>query len=84
MRQTPVICLGTLDSDGIIQLSERPNLPAGPVEVVVRSIESGAETNKDWWTLLLRARAEREASGCNFRSRQEIDADLDALRSEWP
>jgi hypothetical protein len=72
---------GTLKGDGTLILAESPALPAGPVEVVIRPVQS-ATPGEDWWSYLQRARAGLEAAGHSFRTKDAIDAEIDELRSD--
>lgn len=84
MSQTPNIVRGTLLPDGTLELAERPSLPAGPVEVTIRPFSTPARTSvsgENWWECLQRLRAEREASGVPFRTREEIDIEIEEMRS---
>ena len=72
---------GTLNEDGTLILAESPALPAGPVEVVIRPVQP-LGLSEDWWLYLQRVRADLEAAGHPFRSKDEIDAEIDELRSE--
>ncbi len=80
MSDPEVIVRGRLTAEGTLKLDAQPGLPAGPVEVVIRplSSEGGAA---DWWEYLQRARAELEAAGYPFRTKEEIDAEIESLRS---
>lgn len=71
---------GILKSDGSLELVDAPNLPSGPVEVVLRSLTSSGREN--WWEYLQRVRMEAEASGSRFRSRDEIEAERESFRDE--
>jgi hypothetical protein len=59
-------------------LDQKPNLPAGPVRVTVQPVEAQADVME----VLRRIRAEQAASGYVPRSREEIDADVAAMRQE--
>ena len=84
MNQTEVIINGTLLPDGSLQLNERPALGAGPVEVTIRPVvKLESTTIQNWWDYLRKARADLEAAGHRFRSREEIDAEINAMRDEW-
>ena len=82
MTPAQVVVQGTLKPDGTLELDEKPNLPAGRVEVIVRAVPPPNPPPEDWWQFLQRARAELEASGHRFRTKEEIDADLEDLRSD--
>jgi hypothetical protein len=81
MNETPKIVRGVLNPDGTLVLDERPSLPAGRVEVTIRPLEKQGEA-EDWWAYMQRARAELEAAGHGFRTKEEIDADIENLR-DW-
>ncbi len=69
---------GTLRPDGTLVLDTRVNLPAGRVLVSVRP----AEARADVMQVLGRIRAEQAASGHVPRSREQIDADIAAMRQQ--
>jgi hypothetical protein len=69
---------GTLRPDGTLVLDASVNLPPGRVRVAVRPVEAGADVME----VLARIRAEQAASGHSPRSREQIDADVAAMRQE--
>ena len=69
---------GTLQADGTLVLDARPNLPPGRVRVRVQPVEAPADVME----VLRRIHAEQAASGHVPRSREEIDADIAAMRQE--
>ena len=71
---------GVLRPDGSLELASTPELPAGPVEVVLRTVPRPSGEN--WWEYLQRIRAESEASGRAFRSAEEIHAERKDFRKE--
>jgi hypothetical protein len=81
MRTSQVLIRGTLTVDGSLVLAERPSLPSGPVEVIIRSLPTTDTAGEDFLQYLQRARAELEAAGTGFRTNEEIDAELGELRS---
>jgi hypothetical protein len=81
MPTDQVIVRGTLKPDGSLELESPPNLPAGPVEVVLRSLSSPDQSSEDWWQYLQRARAESEAAGGPFRAKEDIDKEWQAFRN---
>jgi hypothetical protein len=81
MSALQVVIRGTLTSDGSLVLAERPSLPSGPVEVIIRSLPTADTASEDFLHYLQRARAELEAAGTGFRTKEEIDAELEELRS---
>ncbi len=81
MSASEVVVRGTLKPDGSLELMERPSLPAGPVEVIIRLLPTAEKVDEDFLQYLQRARTELEAAGSVFRTRAAIDADLEELRS---
>jgi hypothetical protein len=77
MGTEQVVVRGTLKPDGRLELDSPPNLPAGPVEVVLRSLSSPAQSREDWWEYLQRARAESEGP---YRTEEEIEAERQDFR----
>ncbi len=80
MNGPEVIVRGRLTAEGTLKLDAQPALPAGPVEVLIRPMSSEGEAG-DWWQYLQRARAELEAAGYRFRTKDEIEAEIESLRS---
>ena len=81
MNSTQAVVQGTLKPDGTLELDEKPNLPPGRVRV---SLDMEAiPAREDTWTVLERIWAERKARGMKSRTREEIDAEINALRQEW-
>ncbi len=60
---------------------ERPSLPAGPVEVIIRLLPTTEKVDEDFLQYLQRARTELETAGSIFHTRAALDADLEELRS---
>jgi hypothetical protein len=81
MSTLQVVIRGTLTSDGSLELAERPSLPSGPVEVIIRSIPTADTASGDFLQYLQRARTELEAADTRFRTKEEIDTELEELRS---
>lgn len=71
---------GTLREDGTLVLDQRIDLPPGPVKVTVQAIPDYQQT--DIWQFLERIWAEQRARGHIPRSKEEIDAELEASRQE--
>jgi hypothetical protein len=71
---------GTLREDGTLVLDQTPNLPPGRVKVTVEPVPDYTQT--DIWQFFERLWAEQRARGHVPRSREEIDADLEAARQE--
>ena len=71
---------GTLREDGTLVLDHKPDLPPGRVKVIVQAIPDYTQT--DIWQFFERLWAEQRARGHIPRSKEEIDADLEAARQE--
>jgi hypothetical protein len=82
MKLSAVIVRGTLKQDGTLELDEKPNLPPGRVQLVVQHLPEGAETRPGWWEVLQQIWKDQEARGYKGRSREEIDAEVAASRTE--
>jgi hypothetical protein len=81
MNVWQVLVRGTVKPDGTLELIEAPNLPPGPVEVLIRNQVTGEEGKESWWEFLERNRAELVSAGHGFRDKEAIDADLASRRS---
>ncbi len=81
MNETSNVIRGTLHPDGTLELAERPSLPAGQVEITIRPVLA-EQKGESWFECLERIRAKREATGYPFRTKEEIDADLEDIR-DW-
>ena len=82
MATAHVVVRGTLKPDGSLALDSPPNLPAGPVEVVLRSLALPTQSSEDWWQYLQRVRAELEAAGEPFRTAEAIDQERQDFRGD--
>jgi hypothetical protein len=78
----PLVLEGTLTPDGTLQLDERPNLPAGRVRVTVQPLAQEAPPGDTLMSRMQAVWAAQKARGYTPRSREEIDADIRALRDE--
>jgi hypothetical protein len=81
MTPTQLILHGDLKADGTLELFERPALPVGPVEILIRPLQTSRPASEDWWQYLQKARAELQSAGHSFRSKEDIDAEITELRS---
>ncbi len=80
MTSNAIEVQGTLREDGTLVLDEKPNLPPGKVRVTLQPVLDYAQT--PIWKFFEQLRAEQQARGFVPRSREEIDADVAALREE--
>jgi hypothetical protein len=71
---------GTLREDGTLLLDEKPNLPPGRVKVTVEPVPDYKQT--EIWQFFEQLWAEQRARGHVPRTREEIDAELEAARQE--
>jgi hypothetical protein len=71
---------GTLREDGTLVLDDKPKLPPGRVKVTVEPIPDLTQT--EIWQFFERLWAEQRARGHVPRTKEEIDAELEAARLE--
>jgi hypothetical protein len=81
-------CSGTLKPDGTLELDSVPALAPGRVEVILRSsVPAATPTPREgWWEIAERIWADQAVRGHIPRTKEQIDADLESLRSdagEW-
>jgi hypothetical protein len=69
-----------LREDGTLVLDQKPNLPPGRVKVTVEPVAEYTQT--EIWQFFERLWAAQRARGHVPRSREEIDAELEAARQE--
>lgn len=81
MSTDQVTVKGTLKADGTLELDDKPALPPGPVQVIVKSMHPVQKENT--WDVLQRVWDERKAQGMPSRTREEIDAEINEMRNEW-
>jgi hypothetical protein len=82
MSPSQVVIRGTLKPDGTLDLDEKPNLPAGRVQVTLQAVPEPTASGPGWWEVLQRIWREQAASGFKGRTKEEIDADVQQLRDE--
>jgi hypothetical protein len=82
MELTQVVVDGTLRPDGTLLLDEKPNLPPGRVRVTVQAAAAPVGPEDGVLARLQRIWAEQEARGDAPRTREEVDAEINALRDE--
>ena len=71
---------GTLLEDGTLLLDQKPDLPPGRVKVTVQPIADYKQT--DIWKFFEQMWADQRARGHVPRTKEEIDAELEAGREE--
>jgi hypothetical protein len=75
--------LGVVRPDGSLELAGKLTVPPGRVRVRVESLELSATPSESLVEFVQRTRRELEAGGHRFRTREEIDAELQELRGDW-
>ena|SRR5438876_1134155 len=76
--------LGTVRPDGTLELDQKLSMPPGRVKVRVEPMEAPAvKPGETLVEYVDRARRELELAGHKFRTKEEIDAELEELRNEW-
>ncbi len=83
MSAAQVVVEGILKPDGSLEVTEKFGLPPGRVRVTVEVFHEPSPAGENWFAYLERARAERELARAIFRSRAEIDAEIDSIRNDW-
>ncbi len=78
MSEPTVEVQGTLRADGTLELDTKPELAPGRVRVLLQPAEAQAEVIE----VLHRIHAEQAARGHISRTREQIDADISAMRQE--
>jgi hypothetical protein len=78
---TEVVVHGTLSPDGTLEIDQPVALPPGDVRVTIETLTS--KPRRDVMEVLAEIWAERKKLGMQGRSKEQIDADIDAMRNEW-
>jgi len=76
-----IVTHGRVTPDGALELDKNVALPPGPVQGTVQ-VASPEGAREDTWLVLERIWAEREARGIQGRSKEEIDAEISAIRDQ--
>lgn len=83
MSITVLEMLGTIRPDGTLDLDQKVTVAPGRVKVRVESVESAAPPAQGLVQFVQSLRQEMAAAGHQFRSQEEIDAEIDEMRREW-
>jgi hypothetical protein len=83
MSQVEVLVHGTVNADGTLHVDEKVNLPPGRVQISVRQVAPAISPQEDVMDVLKRIWAGKKARGHVPRTKEETDAELDAMRDEW-
>src|ERR1035441_3527367 len=81
MNPAAVVVEGRGQPDGTLEVTEKVNLPAGPVHVTVQPVAEPVQPDR-FWKMMESIWADLRASGRIPRTREEIDAEIEALRDE--
>lgn len=81
MNATAIVVEGRVRADGTLELTEKVNLPAGPVHVIVQPVEEPVSPDR-FWKMMESIWADHRASGRRPRTREEIDIEIATLRDE--
>jgi hypothetical protein len=82
MSPGPVVVQGRIRPDGTLELNQPVGLPPGEVQVTVEPVAAGTKPKEDLLTVMKRIRDAQRARGYKPRTREEIDADIAAIRNE--
>ena len=81
MLATHVVVEGTLKSDGSLELDAKLTLPPGRVQLVVQPLPELPQDDP-FWQMMQGIWAAQKARGHVPRSKEEIDAEINAMREE--
>jgi hypothetical protein len=82
MSLTEAIVEGTLQPDGTLLLTEKPNLPAGRVRVIVQTLPELPQGDP-FWDMMKSIWSEQKARGHVPRSVEEVEAERREMREGW-
>jgi hypothetical protein len=81
MSSQHVVVAGFVGPDGTLAVRDKVDLPPGPVYVTVQAAPS-QPTGNSTLQVLREIWAERDSLGLTGRNKEEIDAEIDAMRNE--
>jgi len=81
MNAEVVVVEGRVQPDETLEVTQKVNLPAGPVHVTVQPVAEPVQAER-FWKMMESIWAGQLASGRTPRTREEIDAEIEALRNE--
>jgi hypothetical protein len=81
MNPTAVVVEGTVQPEGTLEVTQKVDLPAGPVHVTVQPVAEPVQPER-FWEMMESIWAAQLASDRVRRTREEIDAEIDELRNE--
>jgi hypothetical protein len=74
---------GTVRGDGTLELDEKLTLPPGRVRLRVDLLQPATQTGEGLVEFGERMRRAMEEAGHKFRTKEEIDAEINEMRDEW-
>jgi hypothetical protein len=83
MTTASIEMLGTVRPDGSLELDQKVTLPPGRVKVRLEAVKSPEPVKEGLVEFVERTRRELAAAGHRFRTKEEIDAEIEELRSAW-
>ncbi len=83
MATTIFETFGIIRPDGTLEVGQKLAVPPGPVKVRVESMEPLEKPKETLVEFVQRSRRELEAAGHKFRTKGEIDKELEEMRNEW-
>jgi hypothetical protein len=72
---------GMLKPDGTLELDQKPSLSPGRVRVTIESATEPTRPDR-FWSMMQSIWADLQAAGHTPRTREQIDAEINALREE--
>lgn len=83
MAMSVLEVMGTVQCDGTLHLDQKVAVAPGRVKVRVESIESPSAPKEGLVEFVSRLRQEMVSAGHIFRTKEQIDAEIEEIRSEW-
>jgi hypothetical protein len=81
MTTAVIVVEGRVQSDGTLEVTQKVNLPAGPVQVTVQRVDEPVQSER-FWNMMESIWADQDASGRPRRSLEDISTEIDALHKE--
>jgi hypothetical protein len=81
MNATAVVIEGRVQPDGSLEVTEKVNLPAGPVQITVRPVGERVQPER-FWGMMESIWSDLRTSGRPTPTREEIDAQIEAMRAD--
>jgi hypothetical protein len=81
MSAATLIVEGVVKPDGTLEVPQKLDLPAGRVQVTVQPMTEPTQPDR-FWKMMESLWADLRTGGRTPRSREEIDAEIDALRND--